>query len=258
MCCDNLHWLLRLPDAACDLIYIDPPFMTNSVRRSTNGIVYQDQWQSVEAYLAFLRSRIERMHRVLANKGSIYVHVDWRVSHHVRLMLDDVFGADQFLNEIIWSYRTGGRSNSWFARKHDTIYAYAKRSGCHTFNVQRGGSFRTDGLNVDKDGRPYKSTKNGRLYFHVDGPALTDVWEMPFLSTVSRERVGYPSQKPEALLERIIRASSNPGDRVADFFCGSGTTLAVAKRLGRRVMGCDISPDAVRITASRLSRIDRK
>ena len=192
------------------------------------------------------------MRRVLSDKGSLYVHLDWRTVHHVRVLLDSIFGADNFLNEIIWSYRTGGRSTRWFARKHDTILLYARRAGHHTFNLLRDGQFRTLGLNRDQTGRPYKSTRKGRLYFHADGPALTDVWELPFLSTVSKERLGYPSQKPEALLERIIKASSNEGDLVADFFCGSGTTLAVAKRLGRHYLGCDLNPAAVKIATTRL------
>ena len=110
----------------------------------------------------------------------------------------------------------------------------------------------TDGMNYDEQGRPYKQTRAGRLYFHPDGPAVTDVWEIPFLSTVSLERCGYPTQKPEALLERIIRAGSEPGDWVADFFCGSGTTLAVARRLGRRWLGCDNSAAAVKLAQRRV------
>ena len=109
------------------------------------------------------------------------------------------------------------------------------------------------GLKYDEQGRPYKSTRQGRLYFHADGPAMTDVWDLPFLSTVSLERTGWPTQKPLALLERIIRASSDPGDLVADFFCGSGTTLVAAQRLGRRYVGCDTSVEAVRIARGRLT-----
>jgi DNA modification methylase len=253
VCSDNLTLLQRLPDEHCGLIYVDPPFMTNLVRSQADGLYYDDRWRGgVAEFLAFLSPRLRQMHRVLNASGTLYVHLDWRVSHHVRMLLDEVFGAAQFLNEIIWSYRTGGRSTRWFARKHDTILVYAKQFGGHTFNLQRGGSFRTDGLIWDDDGRPYKNTTNGRLYFHADGPALTDVWEIPFLSTVSNERTGYPTQKPEKLLDRIVQASSNPGDLVADFFCGSGTTPAVARRLGRDYLGCDSSEEAVRIARRRL------
>lgn len=256
-CCDNLPLLCAMPDDSIDLVYIDPPFMTNATRRESGGNSFPDRWAGgVAEYIAFLEPRIRQMLRVLTERGTIYVHVDWRASHHVRLMLDNVFGAGNFLNEIIWTYRTGGLSRRWFARKHDTIFAYAKASGKHTFNIHRGGQFRTDGMKTDDQGRPFKSTRKGPLYFHPEGPALTDVWDIPFLSTVSSERVGYPSQKPEALLERIIRASSNPGDRVADFFCGSGTTLAVAMRLDRRIVGCDVSPEAMAVTAKRLDAIN--
>ena len=208
--------------------------------------------------LAFLRPRLEQMHRLLGDRGSLYVHVDWRAAHYVKVALDDIFGADHFLNEIIWSYRTGGRSKRWFARKHDTMFLYARKLGRHTFHVQHEGMFRTEGLNYDGAGRPYKNTRKGRLYFNANGPAMTDVWEIPFLSTVSSERTGYPSQKPLALLQRVIAASSNPGDLVADFFCGSGTTLVAADRLDRRWIGCDIEEEAVAISAKRLQLPQRQ
>jgi site-specific DNA-methyltransferase (adenine-specific) len=254
ICCDNLVVLRELPAGACSLIYVDPPFGTGQRRKGAGPDVpaFDDPYAGgIEAFVEFLRPRLEQMHRVLSERGSLYLHLDWRTVHHVKVLLDTIFGRENFLNEIIWSYRTGGGCQRWFARKHDTLLLYAKRAGHHVFNVLREGEFRTRGLNVDEEGRPYKMTRRGRLYFHPDGPAMTDVWEIPFLSTVAKERNGYPSQKPEALLERIIRASSEEGDRVADFFCGSGTTLAVAKRLGRRYLGCDINPAAIEIAAQR-------
>jgi len=251
---DNLEWMSSLEDAACDLIYVDPPFMSDKVRSCQGRAVFDDRWpDGLSSYLDFLRPRVAQMHRLLSPHGSLYIHLDWRTVHYVKVLLDELFGSGNFLNEIVWAYRTGGRSNRWFARKHDTILLYAKRVGEHTFHVHREGRFRTDGLKHDEDGRPYKNTLEGRLYFHKDGPAVSDVWDIPFLSTVSNERTGYPSQKPEALLERIILASSNPGDVVADFFCGSGTTLVVAQRLGRRFLGCDINEQAVAIARDRLA-----
>jgi len=253
VCGDNLPAMRALHDGVCDLIYIDPPFKTERVRATRDGPQYDDRFGGImRRYLDFLVPRLTQAHHLLSTKGSLYVHLDWRVAHYVRVELDRIFGPNNFLNEIIWSYRTGGLSKRRFARKHDTILLYAKSNGDHTFNVVRSGAFRTDGLNYDEHDRPYKNTKNGRLYFHPDGPALTDVWDIPFLSTVSNERTGYPSQKPEALLERIIRASSDPGDLVADFFCGSGTTCAVAARLHRRWLGCDSSEEAITIAARRL------
>lgn len=255
---DNSAWMTTLPEGGCDLIYVDPPFLTGRVQGSTQRpeTQFDDRWYGgLDEYLAFLTPRLEQMRRLLSDRGSLYVHLDWRTSHHVRLVLDELFGADAFLNEIIWSYRSGGRGGSWFARKHDTILLYAKQPGSHIFNQQRGGRYRTEGLKIDDDGRPYKTTTKGRVYFHPDGPAITDVWEIPILSTVSRERRGSPSQKPEALLERIIEASSDPGSTVGDFFCGSGTTPVVAARLGRRFLGCDSNAAMLDITRRRLAEL---
>lgn len=269
---DNLLIMQRLPDGCCDLIYLDPPFMTGKARTLPAGRVaargaersrrradaYSDQWAGgLKRYLAFMQPRLAECRRLLAPHGSLYVHVDWRVAHYVRILLDTIFGAERFLNEIIWHYRTGGVSRRWFARKHDTILLYAREPGRHRFNVLRDGVYRTDGLKRDANGRPYKSTKKGPLYFNAAGPALADVWDIPFLSTVSRERVRWPTQKPLALLTRIIRASTRPGDLVADFFCGSGTTLVAAKSIGRRWLGCDQSAQAVRITRTRLAHVPR-
>jgi len=256
VCADNLELMSGLRASGIDLIYADPPFFTGKRQTQAGGKhAFGDSWAGgLDAYLDFLKLRLEQMRRLLKPTGTLYVHLDWHAAHYVKVMLDDLFGCKSFLNEVIWSYRTGGRSQRWFARKHDTILVYARQAGKHKFRVLRDGVFRTDGLNYDEKGRPYKKTKAGRLYFHADGPALTDVWEIPFLSTVARERTGYPAQKPEALLERIIQASSEPGDLVADFFCGSGTTLAVAERLGRRWLGCDASSQAVRLAKGRLAR----
>jgi len=255
VCTDNLELMTGLRAATVDLVYADPPFFTGKRQTQADGRhTFGDSWAGgLVAYLDFLRPRLEQMRRLLKPTGTLYVHLDWHAAHYVKVLLDELLGYKNFLNEIVWSYRTGGLSKRWFGRKHDTILVYAKQAGKHKFNVLRDGVFRTDGMNYDEKGRPYKTTKKGRLYFHVDGPALTDVWEIPFLSTVSLERTGYPAQKPEALIERIIKASSEPGDLVADFFCGSGTTLAVAKRLGRRWLGCDVSAEAVRLANNRLA-----
>lgn len=251
-CGDNLPLMQRQPDGACDLIYVDPPFFAERSAGGSRGR-FRKAWQGgLDSYLAFLAPRFEQMHRLLSERGSLYVHLDAHVVHYVKVMLDEVFGRSAFLNEIIWQYRTGGVARRWFGRKHDTILLYAKHPGRQTFNILRDGAYRTDGLVLDEQQRPYKQTRKGRLYFNADGPAMTDVWDVPFLSTVARERTGWPSQKPEALLERVILAGSNPGDRVADFFCGSGTTLVVAKRYGRGYLGCDIDPEAVAIARRRL------
>ena len=254
---DNLTLMGTLPHGCCDLTYADPPFNSNRIlgKRSSSAPKYDDRHAGgVKGYLAFLRPRLAQMHRLLSGGGCLYVHLDWRIVHYVKVLLDEIFGPENFLNEIIWTYRSGGRPGRWFARKHDTLLVYAKRMGEHTFNRLRGGEYRTRDMKFTADGLPYKSTRHGPLHFHPDGPELPDVWDIPFLSTVSKERTDYPTQKPEALLERIIRANSNEGDLVADFFCGSGTTLVVAKRLKRRWLGCDVNPEAIEITQRRLAR----
>lgn len=245
----------QLPEGCCDLIYADPPFNTNRTLSTTkSNYQFSDRHDGgLSGFLDFLKPRLIQMHRLLSSQGSLYVHLDWRTVHYVKVMLDEIFGPDQYLNEIIWSYRSGGRPARWFSRKHDTLLLYAKQKGTHTFNRMRGGSYRTRDLQVDETGQLYKSTRNGRIHFHPDGPALSDVWDIPFLSTVSKERTEYPTQKPRSLLERIIKASSNENDWVADFFCGSGTTLAVANDLNRRWIGCDVNPEAVKITLSRIN-----
>ena len=256
---DNLTLLRTLDAECCDLIYADPPFNSNRAVGNTRqpALGFSDKHEGgLDGYLAFLRPRLVEMWRLLSRRGSLYVHLDWRTVHYVKVLLDELFGAEHFLNEIVWSYRSGGRTGRWFARKHDSILLYAKSPGAHTFNQLRGGTYRTLDLRMTPDGRPYKSTRNGPLHFHAEGPAVADVWDIPFLSTVSKERTHYPTQKPEALLERIVRASSNPEDVVADFFCGSGTTLAVAKRLGRQWLGCDISEDAAALAERRVAETD--
>lgn len=257
-CEDNLTCMTRLPGGSCDLIYIDPPFCSGRRRSGPDADRgFEDKWcGGRDAYLDFMRPRLAECHRLLADRGCLALHIDWRVAHHLRLQLDEIFGEANFLNEIIWHYRTGGVSKQWLGRKHDTILLYAKSIGSHTFNVIREGEFRTDGLRRDENGRPYKSTTKGRLYFNADGPALTDVWDIPFLSTVSLERVRWPTQKPVALLERLIRVCTDPGDLVADFFCGSGTTLVAAQNLEREWIGCDLSSEAVRIAYARLRQVD--
>jgi len=254
--CTALAMAQRMQDGFCDLIYIDPPFATRRRRVSAEERQgYADVWRGgLKQYLQFMQPHLVEFHRVLARHGTLWVHLDWRAAHYVRIQLDTIFGPENFLNEIIWHYRSGGVSKRWFGRKHDTILIYAQQVGHHRFHSLRGGEFRTDGLKRDSAGRPFKETRKGRLYFHEEGPVLTDVWDIPFLSTVAKERTGWPTQKPVALLERIVQAGTNPGDVVADFFCGSGTTLVAAEQLGRRWIGCDASARAVRIARGRLRR----
>ncbi len=255
ICDDCLNVLRSLPDESIDLIYIDPPFCTQSRRNTTkDSHRYEDYWsEGLKGYLEFLTPRLEEMRRVLKMSGSIFIHLDYRTVHYVRVELDRIFGGRNFMNEIIWSYRTGGVGRRWFSRKHQNILVYAKKLGQHKFRVIREGKFRTDGLNYDEKGKPYKTTRKGRLYFNPAGPVLTDVWDIPFLSTVGKERTGYPDQKPIELLLRIIRAVTDENDMVADFFVGAGTTLHAAEILNRRWLGVDINPLAVKLSGRRLN-----
>jgi DNA modification methylase len=258
---DNLHIMRQLPSESIDLIYIDPPFFSgrnyNVIFGDKNEVrSFSDIWEGgMPGYLVWLNARLFEMKRLLKPTGSVFVHLDWHASHYVKVEMDKIFGSDNFGNEIIWSYRTGGISKQWFPRKHDVLLLYFRNQAEHFFKPLRGGEFRTQGMNYDEQGKPYKSTKKGRLYFNEEGPAITDVWEIPFLSTVADERIGYPTQKPEALLEKVIEACSKEGDVVADIFCGGGTTPAVAQRLNRRWVASDQSRIAVAITADRIAKV---
>jgi DNA modification methylase len=202
--------------------------------------------------------RLVLMRELLSDTGSIYLHCDWHKSHHLRMLMDEVFGINNFMNEIVWSYKTGGIPNSGYARKHDTILFYIKTDR-YNFSVQYEKSYiptlanRTFakeelGALVDEDGCPNCGLK-GQWY---KMSSVRDVWEITALFRNSQEREGYPTQKPEAILERIIKASSNPGDIVFDCFMGSGTTQAVAMKLGRRFIGADINLGAIQTTTKRL------
>ena len=263
---DNLHIMRQLPDNSIDLIYIDPPFFSgrqynvmwgdNNERRS-----FDDIWEDgMPGYLIWLNARLYEMKRLLKPTGSIYVHCDWHASHYIKVEMDKIFGYENFRNEIVWHYNTGGASSKRFSRKHDTLLYYAIDDRNITFSPQRE-PYREDKTDhfteVDSQGRKYRirtiSGKDYRYYLD-DGRLCHDVWDLDSVNASAKERIGYPTQKPEVLLERIIKASSDDGDVVADFFIGGGTTAAVAQRLGRRFIVCDQSRVAVAVTAERLKQ----
>ena len=260
-----------------DLIYIDPPFDSKADYRTgitlPNGTVqqkptvleqfgYVDLWEEgTISYLRYMYPRLLLMKELLSDAGTLYIQIDWHIGSYMKIVLDDIFGKSNMLNEIIWHYQSGGIPESCFARKHDTIYFY-KKGLSHKFNVD-GASFPRNicqacGSIVDKwnnlkkeidaDGRIYRTIKSaGKIYkYYDDEPVLLpDVWyDISHIQQKDPQRTGYATQKPEALLERIIKASSNEGDLVCDFFGGSGTTAAVAERLGRRWITCDIGKPA--------------
>jgi len=228
---------------------------------------FEDRFENVRAYIEYMKPRIEQLYRVLKPTGSFYYHCDWHASHYVKVLLDrdDLFGYSNFRNEIIWHYKIGGRSKTAFSRKHDTILLYSK-SKEWVFNgdavkVAYEANRKTLGgvKRIDENGRPYRETwgtGSNKVYrYYLDeGKIPDDVWELESINSNSPERLGYPTQKPLSLLERIIKASSNEGDIVLDAFCGCGTTLSVAQVEKRKWIGIDISPTSCRVVADRLER----
>ncbi len=247
------------------LIYADPPFFTNrnfsarigrgeDSRKPQNWQLasgYTDAWDNLETYLQFLYDRLSLMHRLLAPNGTLYLHLDWHADAYARLLLDEIFGPERLLNEISWNYHGPSPIRSAFNRKHDVIFSYTK-SADYVFNA--------DAVRVPYDENTLKtfaaSSKAGfgKTPNLKRGKVPEDWWYFPVVARLHHERTGYPTQKPEALLERIILASSNPGDVVADFFCGSGTTPLTAARLQRRFVASDRNLRAAQTTRARLAR----
>ena len=267
------------------LVYIDPPFDVGAdfsidVKIGNENVTkdasvleifaYRDTWGPGK-YSKMIYERISLIHSLLAPDGAIFVHVDYRTSAMVKLILDELFGQENFRNEIIWSYGAGGTPKNFFPRKHDSIFWYGKKDG--VFNTDLPimktpygqSTLDTHFKNVDEEGRRYRIQKvNGREYktFEDEGKMITDVWMdiggQNATSPISPEFTGYPTQKPEKLLERIISATTNEGDLVADFFCGSGTTLAVAEKLGRKWIGTDLGRFAIHTSRKRLIGVQRE
>ncbi|MFC2053854.1 DNA-methyltransferase [Chloroflexota bacterium] len=266
---DNLPVMSALlPDCEgkIDLIYADPPFFTNrqySARigrgedsrhpqdwHLTEG--YTDDWPGLDVYLDMLYPRLQMMYRLLASDGTIYLHLDWHANSYARVLLDEIFGSDQLLNEIIWTYHGPSPIRSAFNRKHDTILVYTKGKG-YTFNAD--AVRQPYNPNTVKTFASSPKAGFGKVPDLERGKVPEDWWYFPVIARLHNERTGYPTQKPEALLERIILASSNPGDLVADLFCGSGTTAVVAERLGRHYIVSDVNWLAVHTTRKRLISI---
>jgi site-specific DNA-methyltransferase (adenine-specific) len=260
---DNLDFLREVPNAAVDLIYIDPPFNTGTQQSITRlktvrdeggdrtgfgGNRYRTERQgstsyldAFEDYMAFLAPRIDEARRVLADNGSIFLHVDQHESHYCKVLLDRVFGRKSFINEIIWSYDYGGRSKKKWPTKHDTIFWYAIDPANYTFNANA----------IDRI--PYMAPGLVGKEKAARGKVPTDVWWQTIVPTSGKERTGYPTQKPLAILERIVKVHSNPGDMVMDFFAGSGTTGVAAARNDRLFVLVDSNPEAVQVAAQRLT-----
>ena len=283
---DNLAVARTLPEASFTLVYLDPPFNTGraqsrqvvTARRMPAPLETGDAADAADAassdvqgaaakeirhgfhgheyervrgilrtyddrfddYGEFLLPRLEEAWRLLADDGTLYLHLDYREAHYAKVMLDAVFGRDCFLNELIWAYDYGAKSRSRWPTKHDTILVYVKTPGKHVFNSD------------DIDREPYMAPGLVTAEKAARGKLPTDVWWHTIVPTTGREKTGYPTQKPEGILRRIVQASSRPGDRVLDLFAGSGTTGAVASALGRRAVLVDDNPEAIRIMHERM------
>ncbi|PXF51621.1 MAG: hypothetical protein C4B55_04445 [Candidatus Methanophagaceae archaeon] len=260
-CGDCKSVLAGFPEKSVDLIYADPPFFSNRHYEVVWGDGYElrafeDRWKGgIENYTAWMEDRIRECHRVLKETGSFYLHCDFHANAHLRISLDRVFGKGNFRNEIIWCYTGPSNTKRYFPRKTDTIFFYVKNRDANYF------------FDVEKIRVPYKKLETGKTSGIFKGEATLSEkgkipenwWEekrdgMSPVGRLKRERLGYPTQKPEALLERIIKASSNEGDLVLDPFCGCGTSIAVAHRLGRRWVGIDVSPTACKVMVRRMRR----
>ncbi len=277
-----------------NLIYIDPPFdskadYSHKIKLGETEftkepsvierLAYKDTWAGgTDSYLDMLYPRLQLMKRLLAPDGSIYVHLDWHVGHYVKVMMDEIFGKDNFVNEVVWHYEKWTAPSKSYQKNHDTIFFYTK-TDAHQFNEIKsvtknleakyqtgyliGGGYGVNGLVVyDKENPKVKemiaSGKYKVHYADTKGKPLSDVWDIPFINPVANERTDYGTQKPERLLERIINASSNEGGLIADFFSGSGTTISVAEKLNRRWIGCELGKVGIQVARGRMMEMKSK
>jgi site-specific DNA-methyltransferase (adenine-specific) len=265
---NNLEILPKLEDETVQLVYLDPPFFTqktHSLMARDNSAEYSfsDCWNSREDYLNFIRQVLLECHKKIKPTGSIFLHCDKSASHYLRILLDEVFGESNFQSEIIWAYKRWSNAKKGLLNSHQTIYFYSK-SDDFKFNFIYTDYSPT--TNIDQILQARERNENGKSTYQRDengkivlanekkGVPLSDVWNIPFLNPKAKERVGYPTQKPILLLERIIEISTDENDLILDPFCGSGTTLVAAKLLNREFIGIDISESAVDLTKKRLAK----
>ena len=251
---EMLAVIAALPAQSVHLLYLDPPFGAGRVFADTAG-AFDDRWAGgLAGYLAWLRPRLLAARGLLTATGSLFLHLDRRAVHYAKVLLDETWGADCFRNEIIWHYTGGGRSRRVFSHKHDTILWYSNDPAEWTFNLAAVREPYAPTSGYAKGG--IRSAAGKQYWPHPDGTPPDDVWTLPMINPLARERVGYPTQKPERLLARMIAAASNPGETVADLTCGSGTTATVAAQHGRRWIAADVSLAAIQTTRQRLAALD--
>jgi DNA modification methylase len=261
---DCLSALDLVPDNSIDLVYIDPPFYSQRYYETFWGeeaerFAFEDRWKGgIQTYLNHLTVRVAKMHAKLKPGGSFYLHLDWHICHYMKVELDKIFDYNCFQNEVIWSYRRWPSPSTHFQRMHDNILFYSKGPKPKTFKVE----FEPNSPSYEKrfGGKTQMldpKTKTRKITLTTDSKGLPrrDVWDISIVAGSAKERIGYPTQKPLALLERIIKASSEKNDVVLDAYCGCGTTLEAAQRLGRRWVGIDISQSAIRVVQNRLRKI---
>ena len=264
---DCLNYMKTIKDNSIDLIYLDPPFFTQRtqkgiLRNEEKVVEFQDSWKDIDEYINYIKIRLIEMKRILKNTGSIFLHCDKTASHYLRVLLDNIFGINNFQSEIIWSYKRWSNSKKGLLNSHQNIYFYSKsaRFKFNTIYTDYSATTNIDQIlqqrKRDENGKcVYKTDENGNIITESEkkGVPLSDVWEIPFLNPKAKERVGYPTQKPVLLLEKIIQIATDEGDTVLDPFCGSGTTLVASKLLNRNYIGIDFSEDAIKITKDRIS-----
>lgn len=263
---DCLNVLDRLDKNKVDLVYLDPPFFSQKqhklkTRDNRKEYVFNDKWLDIHEYSAYMKERIQKCRKVLKDSGSIFLHCDRSASHYLRMILDEVFGEKNFQSEIVWSYKRWSNAKKGLLNSHQIIYFYS-----HTANFKFHHQYEDYSLTTnldqifqkrerdDRGKSVYKKDSNGgyEILEKKKGVPLSDVWEIPYLNPKANERIGYPTQKPILLLERIIELVTDEDDMVLDPFCGSGTTLVAAKLLNRKFMGIDISEEAVTIAKERI------
>lgn len=292
ICGDNLKALdnLKKQGIKVDLIYLDPPFFSNRHYEVVWGDEaeirsFKDRWAGgIHVYIEWMKERIIKMYDALKDTGSFYLHCDWHASHSLKVMLDEIFGHKNFRNEIIWYYKTfHGQVKNYFPKKHDTIFFYTKSHDWkfnqlfdddykNTIDFKRWNKYLVQGNKIIGANMPMQDTRFTRFYrrwkrqnkrepkpsdivYELKGQPLDTLWDIKAVDPKDKDRLGYPTQKPEALLENIIKASSNKNDLILDPFCGCGTAMAVAHKLNRKWIGIDISPTAISLIEKRLEKL---
>ncbi len=258
--------LKKIQPDSVDMIYLDPPFFTQKkqsqkTRDNSKEYSFNDSWENIIAYADYIEKRLVECRRVLKNTGSIFLHCDRSASHHLRIVLDNIFGEKNFQSEIIWMYRRWSNAKKGLLNSHQVIYFYSKTND---FKFNHFFENYSPSTNIDQIFQKRVKDENGKTKYKLNtdgsneliqnkkGVPLSDVWDIPYLNPKANERVGYPTQKPILLLEKIIQLVTDEGDVVLDPFCGSGTTIVASKLLNRKYIGIDISEDAVQLARKRI------